>query len=81
MRKTDYNTETVRDYITHTLKLPVDEQGLDEFNDVARQLGLSQLEFEVLVRFHGNTVKRLFDPKSYSYIQRVLIALNFLFKV
>lgn len=62
-----------------SLGMEVDNARLDEFDIFAQKIGLTQVQFTALVYAHAKLMKHYFTPSSYSYKNRIKIALYFLF--
>lgn len=48
-------------------------------DDMAKNYGFTQEQLDAAMRCHLWEVRLLFDPRSYTFLQRCLIALHYLF--
>jgi len=55
-----------------------DEQFADRIDKIAGENGITQDQFDLMVREYSWRVKYMFIPTEYSWVQRIGIALHFL---
>lgn len=62
----------------NSIGMPVDDANLAAFAIRAEEAGLSQEQFDFVMREHVWRVKHLFDPTSYPWLSRLVLSLRFL---
>ena len=57
------------------------EELIDEPDEMFKAAGLTQTQVDMVMREHINAMKRLFNPKTYSWKDRLALAARFLFGI
>lgn len=73
-----YDWQPVRDYCA-SIGMRVDEPGLQMADAEAAKYGLTQEQFDASLRLHAWRMKFFFTPSNYTIVQRIMLALYFLF--
>lgn len=74
----NYDHEPSIVYVTQTLGMGWDADFAARVDQVAHHLEITQEQFEVMVREYAWRIKTMFHPRSYTYWQRILMALYFI---
>ena len=72
-----YNHEAGKEYVK-SIGLQWDVAFAERVDSVALQSGLTQVQWDVLIREYAWRVKCMFTPPLYSWKQRLLLAAHFL---
>lgn len=60
------------------LEMPWDEDFASRIDELAHEAGLNQEQWDLMVREYAWRVKWMFTPTTYSFTQRIMLALHFL---
>lgn len=77
MSKLNYDHDDGKRYCEH-IGLKWDFEFAQRVDTIAHEQGITQEQFDTMVREHAWRIKVLFSPRAYSIYQRVVIALHFL---
>jgi len=73
-----YDHRASYQYVTETLGMHWDEPFAERMDGVMGVMGLTQEDFDKMVREYAFRVSTLFDPKSYSFWGRMLLGVRFI---
>lgn len=77
-RATDYDLSYVKSYC-NDMGLEWDEVSFIDIHSDLKELNVTQWQFDCIFTLHINHVVKCFTPKSYTFGQRIVIAMFFLF--
>lgn len=80
-RLMQFDHTEARRYVTETLGMIWDEPFAERLDLVLFHQMLNQEDFDVLVREYAFRVKTLFDPASYGFWARMLLAARFALRI
>lgn len=72
-----YDSKPTEDYCD-SIGIPFDSEDFSQFSERADEYDLTQEQFDFVMREHAWRVKVLFNPKTYRFFVRILLALSFL---
>ena len=74
----EYDETSAKRYVLCTLDMQWDQPFADRMSEVFARLGVTQEQYDVLVREYSFHVCTLFNPRMYSWWDRVKLAAHFL---
>ena len=73
-----YNHSDSKEYVLKQLEMEWDREFAERVDQVANENGITQEQFDIMVKEYAWRVKSLFDPSLYKWTDRIRIALHFI---